>query len=114
MCAASPHRGIRLHTVSTARPKVPRNGCVPTYCAAVWSAHHIVLVELEVLVEDGRVELHLAVELVAHLFPVGGWLRHGDGYPAIMARYLSTPCYRCRCEVMSRCTGRTGRSGPMR
>jgi hypothetical protein len=43
-----------------------------------------VLVELQVLVEDGRVELHLAVELVAYLFPIRGWLRHG--YRDIMAR----------------------------
>jgi hypothetical protein len=65
-------------------PKASRRGCIPTYCAAVWGAHHFVLVELEVLVEDGRVELHFAVELVAHLLPVGGWLRHGDCGIAIL------------------------------
>jgi hypothetical protein len=81
----------------------PRYGRVPTYCAAVWGAHHVVLVELEVLVEDGRVELHFAVEFVADLLPVGGWLRHGDRYRAIMARSLWLPCYRAEvwCAVPS-------------
>lgn len=60
-------------------------GCIPTYCAAVWRADHIVVLELEVLVEHGRVQLYFAVELVADLFPVGGWLRHG--YRGIMARW---------------------------
>ena len=58
-------------------------GVVPTYCAAVRSPHHIVVLELEVLVEHGRVQLDLAVELVADLLPVGGWLRHG--YRTVMA-----------------------------
>ena len=69
--------------VSSARPRAG-HGRIPTYCAAVRGAHHVVVLELEVLVEDGRVELHLAVVLVAHLLPVGGWLRHG--YRGIMAR----------------------------
>jgi hypothetical protein len=70
--------GCRASLALLRAPEAPRRGCIPTYCAAVWGAHHVVLVELEVLVEDGRVELHLSVELVAHLLPVGGWLRHGD------------------------------------
>ena len=61
--------------------------CVPTYCAAVRSPHHIVVLELEVLVEHGRVQLDLAVELVADLLPVGGWLRHG--YRPIMALWAA-------------------------
>lgn len=36
----------------------------------------MVVLELEVLVEDGRVKLDFAVELVAKLLPVGRGLRH--------------------------------------
>lgn len=54
-------------------------GLKRTYSAAVRSPHHVVVLELQVLVEDVRVQLHLAVELIAHLLPVGCGLGHGDG-----------------------------------
>ena len=50
--------------------------CVPTYSTAVRGPRHIVVLKLEVRVKHSRVQLDFAVELVAHLFPVGGWLRH--------------------------------------
>jgi len=104
MRAASPHRERWLRqVVSTAAPSKIRHGRIPTYCAAVWGAHHVVLVELEVRVKDGRVELHFAIELVAHLLPVGGWLRHGNFYRAIMTRsqVVAMLCYRAeRRDVM--------------
>jgi hypothetical protein len=97
-CAASPHHGIwLLNGLSIAAQLNLRHGCIPTYCAAVGRAHDIVLIELKVLVKHGRVELHFAVELVADLLPVGGWLRHG--YRDIMARCWKTPCWRRR-DVM--------------
>jgi hypothetical protein len=37
----------------------------------------MVVLELEILVEDGGVELNFAVELVADFFPVGRRLGHG-------------------------------------
>jgi hypothetical protein len=36
----------------------------------------VIVLELEILVKDGRVELDLAIELVAELFPVRRGLRH--------------------------------------
>lgn len=62
--------------------------CVPTYSTTVRRTRHMVLVELEVGVEDGRVQLHLAIELVADLFPVGGWLRHGRRLVMPRSEYL--------------------------
>jgi hypothetical protein len=99
MRAASPHRERWLwQLVSTAAPGKTRHGRIPTYCAAVWGAHHAVLVELEVRIEDGRVELHFAIKLVAHLLPVGGWLRHGNCYRAIMSRSQVIAMLCCRVE----------------
>lgn len=43
-----------------------------TYSTAIWSAGYNVVVEVEVLVEDGCVELCLAIEAVAHLLPAVG------------------------------------------
>lgn len=59
-------------------PRRGRHACIPTYSTAVRRPNNIVLVELQVLIKDGRVQLHLAVELVAHLFPVGSGLGHGE------------------------------------
>ena len=50
---------------------------VPTYSTAIRRPHHIVVLELEVLVKHGLVELHFSVEFVADFFPVGCWLGHG-------------------------------------
>lgn len=49
---------------------------IPTYSTAIRRPHHMVVLELEVLVEDGLIELDFSVELVADLFPVGCWLGH--------------------------------------
>lgn len=49
---------------------------IPTYSTAIRRPHHMVVLELEVLVEDGLVELDFSVEFVADLFPVGCWLGH--------------------------------------
>lgn len=57
---------------------------VPTYSTAIRRPHHIVVLELKVRVEHGGIELHLPIEFIADLFPVGCWLRHG--YRDIMAR----------------------------
>ena len=56
---------------------VGRRWDVPTYSTAVRRPHHIVVLELEVLVKDSLVKLHFPVELVADLLPVGCWLGHG-------------------------------------
>ena len=47
-----------------------------TYSAAVRSPYNVVVLKLEILVENGRVELDFAVELVAELLPVRRGLRH--------------------------------------
>lgn len=69
--------------VSSAQAMAARR-CVPTYSTAERRPHHIVVLELEILVKDSRVELYFAVELVADLLPVRCWLGHG--YRDIMAR----------------------------
>jgi len=45
---------------------------VPTYSAAIGSPSDLVIVELEVVVEDGGVELDSAVEAVAYALPIRG------------------------------------------
>ena len=47
---------------------------VHTYSAAIGSPRDYVVLELEVRVEDGGVELCFAVEAVADTLPVRGWL----------------------------------------
>ena len=49
---------------------------VHTYSTAVRGPHHIVVLELKILIEHIRVELDLAIEPVANLFPIGRRLRH--------------------------------------
>ena len=44
---------------------------VPTYSTTVWSSSDDVVLKLEIRVEDGGVELRLAVEAVADALPVG-------------------------------------------
>ena len=52
-----------------------------TYSTAIRSAGDEVVLELEVRVEDGGVELGFAVEAVADSLPVsGGFLGHVVGY----------------------------------
>src|SRR5690242_19997380 len=82
--------------------RMQTSACVPTYCAAVRGPHHVVVLELEVLVEHGRVQLDLAVQLVADLLPVGGWLRHS--YRPVMAFGRRLPGVEStRAEVRSSC-----------
>jgi len=51
---------------------------VPTYSTTVGSASDDVVLKFEVRVEDGGVELRLAVEAVADALPVGCGFGHGD------------------------------------
>jgi len=50
---------------------------VPTYSTTVWSTSDDVVLELEIRVEDGGVDLDSAVEAIANTLPVSGRLRHG-------------------------------------
>ncbi len=51
---------------------------VRTYSAAVWSACEHIARELQVLVEDGSIQLYFAVVAVSDLFPVCSRLRHDN------------------------------------
>lgn len=68
-----------------------------TYSTAVRSPHYIALVELEIRVEDTRVELYFPVELVADSLPVGRRLGH-------VQRRIVMGCasdvWRCRLELV--------------
>jgi hypothetical protein len=61
-----------------------------TYSTAIRSPHHIVVLKLEILVEDGGIQLDLAIKFVAQLFPVRRGLRH-------VMRWLlwNHGCHRC-------------------
>jgi hypothetical protein len=50
-----------------------------TYSSAVRSSDHEVVLELEILVEDGGVQLDFAVEAAANLLPVGCRFGHYRG-----------------------------------
>jgi len=55
---------------------LPRIKAILTKCAAVWSTAEKVVLKLEVLVENRRVELHFAIELITNSFPVCSRLGH--------------------------------------
>lgn len=61
---------------------------VPTYSTTVRSSSDDIVLDLEVRVEDGCVELGLAVEAVADALPIGGWLGHGH-YSSMHAHVTS-------------------------
>lgn len=44
---------------------------VPTYSAAIGSSGDDVVLEFEVRIEDGGIQLRFAIELVTHSLPVG-------------------------------------------
>ena len=50
---------------------------IRTYSTAVWSSRYEVVLKLQIWVEDVRVELHSAVEMIANPIPVRGGLGHG-------------------------------------
>jgi hypothetical protein len=56
---------------------------VRTYSAAIRSPGDDVVLKFKVRVEDGGVELRLAVELVADALPIGRWFRHRVRYSSL-------------------------------
>jgi len=55
---------------------LPRIKAILTECAAVRSTAEKVILKVEVLVKDRRVELHFAIELITNSFPVCSRLGH--------------------------------------
>lgn len=43
-----------------------------TYSAAVWSSGNDIIVQVQILVEDGSVQLSLAIKLITNPLPPGG------------------------------------------
>lgn len=80
---------ILLSSRLSAVPKVsrihPSRFGVLTYSTTIGSAGDIVVFELEVHVEDVRIQLDLAIEAVADPHPVRCWLRHPVD-PALSSR----------------------------
>jgi len=75
----------------------------PTYSTTVRSPDYFVVLQFEILVKHGGIQLDFAVELVAHLLPVGSGFRHGYSR-GIMAvgGWIVTLLRRCKVEARLR------------
>ena len=70
---------IAVYSYGRQHLAVDHGGLKRTYSAAVRSPYYVVVLELEILVEDGCVELDFTVEFVANFLPVVRGLGHGEG-----------------------------------